>query len=194
MEERRMDLGPHADDVLDIVELVESGVIFRDPRPPLDSGLILINDMAEASNYGFTEANSRDGRYWEWRELLAFAGEPYSREEIDKNHYAVLRSVPGLTDRLVDLMEYRIGPSLEMQLRPKHKEDTVLYMYGTFDFIMSHRATSGRALPFIERLVEIYRLGGHPCGWAGPYPEGQLVACFPPKDDALEHAPRTGRA
>lgn len=54
------------------------------------------------------------------------------------------------------------------------------------------RSTFGRTLPFIERLVEIYRLGGHPCGWIGFYPEGQLVAYFPPDDENPEENQEDG--
>ena len=174
-----MDLGPHREDVLDIVDLAESGVIFRNPRPPLGPGLIVINDMAEAGNYRFTDPDIRCGRYWEWRELLEFAGEPYSRKEIDKKHNEVLDSIPGLLDNLIKLMEETIGPSLDRQLASKYSESDILFIYGNFDFIISYRAAFGRTLPFIERLVAIYRLGGHPCGWSGLYPEGQLVAYFP---------------
>ena len=186
-----MELGPHAGDVLDIVDVVESGVIFRHPRPPLDPDVIVINDMAKAGNYRFTDPDVREGRVWEWRELLDFAGEPYSRRDIDEKHDDVLDSFPDLLDNLIKLMEERIGPSLDLQFGSKYTENDIIHMYGNLDFIISFRATFGRTLPFIERLVAIYRLGGHPCGWSGPYPEGRLVAYFPPGDGALEHAPRT---
>jgi len=179
-----MELGPHAEDILDIVDLVESGAIFRNPRPPLDPSLKVVRYMAER-RYRFTDPDLREGRVWEWRELLEFAGEPYSRKEIDKTNDDVLDSVPGLLDNLIRLMEDRIGVALDRQLGNRYTQDEISYIYCNLDFILSYRATFGRALPFIERLVGIYRLGGHPCGWAGPYPEGRLVAYFPPGDDSL---------
>lgn len=179
-----MELGPHTEDVLDIVDLVEAGVVFRHPRQPFDPDVIVINDMAEAGIYRFTAPDIREGRVWEWRELLDFAGEPYSRQEIDGKHCEVLDSVSSLLDNLLDLMEGRIGPALGRQLDSKYTQNDILHIYGTFDFILGYRATFGRKLPFIERLVAIYQLGGHPCGWSGPFPEGRLVAYVPPGKEA----------
>lgn len=177
-----MELGPHAEAVMEIVDLVESGVIFREPRPPLDPDLIVINDMAEAGKFGMTHPDLREGRVWQWWELLDFAGEPYSRHEIDRKHSEVLDSVPDLVDNLViNLMGKRINPSLDRQFGSRYTEDDLSHIYGNLDFIISMRASHGRTLPFIERVVAIYRLGGHPCGWSGPYPEGRLVAYFPPE-------------
>ena len=188
-----MELGPHAEDVLEIVDLVESGMIFRNPRPPLDPSLVVVDGMADAEKYRFTSPNSRDGIRWEWRELLEFAGQPDSKRDVWRKEDEVLDSVPGLSDELFKMMEDRIGPALDRHLKPEYNEPELSEIYCNLDFIISYRASFGRTLPFIERLVAIYRLGGHPCGWSGPFPEGRLVAYFPPEGDALGHAPRSGR-
>lgn len=35
--------------------------------------------------------------------------------------------------------------------------------------------TDGTGLPFWERLFEVYKAGGFPCGWYGKYPDGTLI-------------------
>ena len=189
-----MGLGPYANDVLDIVELVESGVILQEPRPPLGPGLKVIHDMARVGDYihahpdlpeGFEgpEPDLPEGKCWDWRELLDFAGEPDTRFEYYDLRDEMLNSVPGLLEKIGELVDGRINEALNRQLGGKYTDRDILWIVGTFDFIIFCRAAFGRTKPFIERLVEIYRLCGHPCGWVGPYPEGRLVAYFSPEDD-----------
>ena len=179
----QMELGPFAEDILDIVDLVESGVIFRNPRPPLDPDLKVIRDVAEAGSYRFTDPAPQDGTRLEWMEVVEFAGDPRSKREVHRKESHMFDSIPDLVNNLGELMENRINIALDKQLKGKYNEDVITSIYCTLNFIMSLRATFGRSLPFIERLVTIYRLGGHPCGWVGPYPEGRLVAYFPAGND-----------
>jgi hypothetical protein len=178
-----MELGPHADDVQDIVELVESGAIFQDPRPPLGT-VRVIRDMAEVRRYLHVIADYEDDEGWDWRDLLEYGGEPGSDLIVERMERR--DSVPGLIEGLGELMDGPIAGSLRRQLAGSYTEDDITFIWSTLDFILLYRATFGRTLPFIERLVGIYRLGGHPCGWVGRYPEGQLVAYFPPRDDTPE--------
>jgi hypothetical protein len=175
-----MQLGPNPDLVLEIVDLVESGVIFRNPQPPL-SEVKIIHNMANVLDYLHVIANYEDDEGYDWRDLLLNAGEPdndlITEREIRRS------AMPGLTDSINELVDERIHGALRRQLGTRYTEDDILYIRGTIDFILCFRATFGRTLPFIERLVDIYRLGGHPCGWVGRYPEGEMVAYFPPGDD-----------
>lgn len=191
-----MDLGPHAESVLVLVDLVESGAILHNPRPQLAPGIVHLTDEAEIYEYRMIWSDVPDrgkrsvqifpgDKVFEWRELLDAAGELDRRWEVNDEHDDFLDSVPDLLDNLWLLMEKRVAPALDRHLGGKFEENTLNFIYGNLDFIVSYRASFGRSKPFIERLVEIYRLGGHPCGWVGPYPHGRLVAYFPPMDDTL---------
>ena len=176
--------GPHTNDALNIVEFVEfveSGGIFRDPRPPLGE-VKIIHDMAEVDDYLHVIADYTDDEGWDWRDLLENAGEPDSK--LCAEQFVRIRSSPGLMESLSGLMDGPIDRALKRHLVGRYTDENISNISGTIDFIVGFRATFGRSLPFIERLVEIYRLGGHPCGWVGRYPEGRLVAYFPPVDGA----------
>jgi hypothetical protein len=172
-----MDFGPHADDVMDFADFVLSGGIFRDPRPPLGPELVIIRSMADANKYTHASPGVPVGKRYDWGELLRFAGEPDSKMERKRLDY--FRAHPGLMDHLREFVDGPINEYLRRQLGSNYTEIDTIYVLGTVDQILRSRATHGRTLPFIERLVEIYRLGGHPCGWIGAYPEGRLVAYFP---------------
>jgi len=168
-----MELGPQADEVLEIVDLVKSGAIFRSPRPPFGSDLKVIRDIADAKNYLHVIANYPEDEGYDWRDLLEYAGEPGSELLVMRERCR--KSMIGLTESLNELISGPIAGSLRQQLVGRYTETDLSFILGTIDFILVYRATFGRTLPFIERLVEIYRLGGHPCGWIGFYPEGRLV-------------------
>lgn len=37
----------------------------------------------------------------------------------------------------------------------------------------------GSDTPFFEKMFDIYKVGGWPCGWNGKYPEGNFIVYFP---------------
>jgi len=43
------------------------------------------------------------------------------------------------------------------------------------------RAVSGTRNSFFEKIYEVYKKGGWPCGWKGEYPAGLMVVYFPSK-------------
>ncbi|MFO0957216.1 MAG: hypothetical protein U0800_07075 [Isosphaeraceae bacterium] len=177
-----MELGPYAADVRDIVDLVESGAIFRNPRPPVGT-IRIIHDMGEVSDYDYV-LNDNPEEGWSWKELIAHGG------EVDCDRLLLemprrQRALPGLMESLSALSDGPIDQALDCQLGGQYMEKDISYIWANIDWILRWRATFGRTVPFIERLVEIYRLGGHPCGWVGEYPEGQMVCYFPPGDDDI---------
>ncbi|ATH92430.1 cytoplasmic protein [Bacillus glycinifermentans] len=42
-----------------------------------------------------------------------------------------------------------------------------------------NRLVNGEVDNFYERIFEIYKLGGWPCGWEGEYPEGRMIVYSP---------------
>ena len=46
--------------------------------------------------------------------------------------------------------------------------------------IVLSRVVAGVGLNLFDRLWEVYRQGGWPCGWEGAFPAGRLVAFQPP--------------
>ena len=56
-----------------------------------------------------------------------------------------------------------------------HAEDIA----NDFEMMIDFRAAFGRNVPFIERLLKLYKAGGYPCGWDGIYPGGQIAVYHP---------------
>lgn len=46
---------------------------------------------------------------------------------------------------------------------------------GFFRHLQYLRGASGQTDSFDERLYKVYQAGGYPCGWAGSFPEGELI-------------------
>lgn len=44
-----------------------------------------------------------------------------------------------------------------------------------------NRLVNGKVDNFYERIFEVYKLGGWPCGWEGEYPEGRVIVYSPDK-------------
>jgi hypothetical protein len=44
------------------------------------------------------------------------------------------------------------------------------------------RAVQGPRPGLLEDIYQVYASGGWPCGWAGNYPDGRLVAYYPPAE------------
>lgn len=51
-------------------------------------------------------------------------------------------------------------------------------IFSDFLNIAINRAVNGNKNNFHEKLFEIYKAGGWPCGWEGSYPKGKIVAYF----------------
>ncbi|CAG9614816.1 hypothetical protein BACCIP111899_04049 [Bacillus rhizoplanae] len=45
-----------------------------------------------------------------------------------------------------------------------------------------NRLVNGKTDNFYERIFEIYKLGGWPCGWEGKYPQGRMIVYSPEKE------------
>jgi len=150
-----MELGPHADAVMEIVELVETGVIFRTPRPPLGPELKIIRNMNECISYIHVIADHPEDEGWDWRDLLEYAGEPGSDLIVDRLER--VNSVPGLLENFGQLMDGLILQSLRSQLGAKYTDSEILFIWSTIDFIILpiyfwsditvHRAAGGNLPP-----------------------------------------------
>jgi hypothetical protein len=53
-------------------------------------------------------------------------------------------------------------------------------VYDDLEYIMLARAVMDVTDLFWEKMFQVYRAGGYPCGWKGAYPEGQLVVLSRP--------------
>lgn len=173
-----MNYGPHTADVLDLVDFIESGRLLRDPRPPSDPGLKIIRDLSELDRYREVQEDTPDD-WWIWKDILEYAGTCGS----DFPSERLRRLETALIDKLNKLYDLEIYDYLTLQLAGRFDEEVISNIWADFTFIIGYRAAFGRTLPFVERLIELWRLGGFPCGWdGGVHPQGRLVVYFPPED------------
>jgi hypothetical protein len=173
-----MSYGPHTADVQDLVDFIHSGQLLRNPRPPRDADLKIIRDLSKAQAYREpAEDAPDDADLWDWQDIVDFGGICGSSLPSEK----LQRLDPELIDRLNRLYDGEILDSLRRQLSGRCSEESISNLWADFTFILGYRAALGRSVPFIERLIELYRLGGYPCGWEGLHPAGRMVVYFPPE-------------
>jgi hypothetical protein len=169
-----MKYGPHTADAQEVIDLVESGRLLRDPRPLLDPDLRIIREIDDIAVYSDMN-NNNDGVEWLWRDILNDAGDCGSLLPVERMKRAgseVNENLRLLSNEMFKLLDY--------QLSHVYDEDFIAHLLNLVDIIIAYRVSHGRSLPFIERLFEMLKLGGFPCSWEGCYPAGRTVVYFPP--------------
>ncbi|MFJ8526922.1 cytoplasmic protein [Bacillus sp. NPDC094106] len=48
-----------------------------------------------------------------------------------------------------------------------------------FEMCALNRLVNGKTDNFYERIFNVYKLGGWPCGWKGEYPKGKMIVYIP---------------
>jgi hypothetical protein len=173
-----MNYGPHTSDVQDLVDLIDSGQLLRNPQLPRDPSVKIIHDPAEVEQYRELPPEAPDDACG-WRDIVEFGGMCGLGSSSDFPSEKLDRLEPELIDTLNDLYDGHVQESLRRQLSGRCPEGVISSIWEDFTFIIGDRAAFGRTVPFIERLIDLYRVGGFPCGWDGLYPEGRMVVYFP---------------
>ncbi|EIT84460.1 hypothetical protein A374_15082 [Fictibacillus macauensis ZFHKF-1] len=75
-----------------------------------------------------------------------------------------------------------------IQSSENHPDDFVVQYIDIFEEIIGdlhmcalNRLVNGKVNNFYERIFEVYKLGGWPCGWEGEYPQGRIIVYSPDK-------------
>jgi hypothetical protein len=165
--------GPHTAEALEVVDLVESGRILRDPHPPEDPDIKVIHDLEEGEAQEEFN-NNADDVGWIWRDILNDGGNCGSSlvcERFERPGNEVNENLRLLSNEIFKWLDYRLSHEFE--------EDVIAVLLNLLDIVIAYRVSHGRSIPFVERVIEMLSLGGFPCSWEGRYPEGRMVVYFP---------------
>jgi hypothetical protein len=167
-----MSYGPRAGLVDAIVEFAERGPLLRPAAPITGAGLHVITDFAEAKEHAWHRYITDDEDAANWTDLRELeASEVLAATYADP-------SLAQLFDEMMALIE-RLHEAVGRQLAAPHQEviDDIIADLRNCAF---SQAVFGPGSRFFDRIWDVYRQGGWPCGWEGPYPEGRLVVFQPP--------------
>ena len=69
-------------------------------------------------------------------------------------------------------MVEKIGRIISIKNLPNEVKGVVCENFSTFFIEYSYFQ---ELHPFSEKLLDIYKIGGFPCGWRGDFPEGEIL-------------------
>jgi hypothetical protein len=172
-------------DLKEVTDFVRAGRLLRDPRPSEAGAVMVIHDTEPVLDGRYDVPFDRESDdYYLWCDILSY-GHVFERENPDDSIMGrlwlgadELRKVKNLTDPLT-LLTNEIAGIIQLQLSDHYHGDFISSVVGNIEWIMFYRSVLGRTVPFIERLFQLYLLGGHPFGWHGNASSGRLVVFFP---------------
>jgi len=186
---KEINLGPRATIVAEVIAFVEDGPLLAPPALGEHPG-IPVTDLAEATRlawhevYGAAELSWADIREWQAQPMPAAAYRLKWFHQPDGGFSRLLEAFFEHAGR-------RVPPPYVSLV-----EDISSDLY----WVAQARALLSEAHPFVERIFEIYKAGGWPCGWGGASealvippsrasdgpdewrktcPEGRLLAFYP---------------
>jgi len=184
--------GKHHDLVMEIIEFARNGDLLNGIGPPAGYAVHVTHDFFFAKDlpYYIPPEFEEDESYLIWKDII---------ENEEAKFFCVReRDMPHFRD------EYRDNVMDLANLLPEIIRPRLQQRYGTGGFdihaaigyalasVAHHRAVFGlRPDSFFERLFDLYKSGGYPCGWDGIYPEGRFIVYYPPAEELAQRPAKT---
>ena len=136
-------------------------------------GAEIVSDIEEAVYYSTDQDVADKGlgiKYW--TEILEYNTDilETSRVAIDLPNQG--RELVQFTSSLGLELVKKIKENLSIKNFPNEIMGVVCENFGTFFIEYTYL---DKLHPFNEKLLDIYKLGGFPCGWRGEFPEGKIL-------------------
>jgi hypothetical protein len=167
-----MKYGENSSLVEEVLSEVGNMQLFK-AREELLEGIIAINDFEKAQYfaYEYDEFEKNGEKQYTWSDIREL-------EMSDVYSLAYKRTdYKSFTDNLYGVNEL-IEKSLYIDPEYEIVWDDV---YSDLINCAKTRAIQGKDNKFFEKIFEVYKAGGWPCGWEGNYAMGKLIAYFPAK-------------
>ena len=152
--------------VEEVIEFATVGNLFI-TTSTIPEDIIFIEDFKRAEYLSREEVYGEDEYTWKdirELEMSEIWGKYYSMHEPEKP------SLDGLLSVFIECLKGRVSNPYSY-----FYDDIV----AEFKNCAVNRAINGKTDNFYEKIFEIYKSGGLPCGWDGDYPQGKIVAYFP---------------
>ncbi|WP_339684917.1 hypothetical protein [Gimesia maris] len=183
--------GPNHLHVQEIIDFVESGSILQIPFDQstlgaFDFELKLIGDLEDVEIYRDAYIENARIKRSDWIQLLRDESSKYFSDGLFAEEDA-FRNYSPLFDKLQSLFRSQ----LISQLKDTIPFDEIEWIVDCMYCLVASRTSLGENDLLHEKLYEIYKAGGYPCGWEGVYPRGRLVVFVPGyscQDEEVDHA------
>lgn len=172
----RVQYGPHHEDVQDVLDFLDQRALLRRPDVFRHATVKLIGTLDHMEDYwNLPEGVDPDSGALVWVDIKRRAG--------TGDPSIVLKVIdvlgPEVLQNLRDLWRSRIRPVVTEQLSGIVSGHHPEIIANDLEMIVDFRAAFGQNIPFIERLLSLYKAGGYPCGWDGLFPNGRIVVYHP---------------
>lgn len=129
----------------------------------------IIHDFQEAKFYAFEKDDYEGIAGATWNDI---------REHQFSEAMSFLYSMPDYRERAKRIRSITIPEVDEIQYTDEalQIEEEI---YTDLLLFIRYKMIGGYKKEFFEKMFEIYKLGGWPCGWNGKYPEGNFIVYFP---------------
>lgn len=175
--------------VYEVVRFVTDGRILSRPFQPErfhDFPCEVVSDVADWTPYrvtGLPDSRCEE----EWQDVrISTADESLRLCELSEQKYPVIWSAE-FTEKLNEIYFF-LRPIIENQLRDILPEDDIKEIDLHIDLAIGLRAKIGAGHEHLseEKLFNVYKAYGYPCGWIGPFPGGKLVVFSNEKNQGAE--------
>ena len=156
--------------VEEVINSIEGLRLFSKRMLFVDN-IVQMNDFVKALSlaYNYDEYEINGEKCYSWQDLRELQISEVRSEVYKKDNYKEYN------DEL-----RRIGfKNLNSILTDKIYEQVWDDVYSDLINCARTRAIMGDKNIFFEKILEVYKAGGWPCGWEGNFPEGKLIAYFP---------------
>lgn len=162
--------GSNTNLVEEIIKSVKEMKLYRQNSINVEN-VLSINDYEKAKFLAYDnleyKMNSEEG--YSWTDIRELVMSKVNEDKYLMENYKEF-------NKKIDDFELLISKNLKIA---KEYRETLDDAYADIVNCAICRAIYGKNDGFFEKLYNVYKSGGWPCGWEGNFPEGKLIAFYP---------------
>ena len=153
--------------VEEVMDFIRHNRMFNIKDVKLDN-IEIINDFNKAQNLAWSQDSNEVDTVWEYVKSQ-------ESESIVENVYNL--DLVSLQDELYEFFGNNAHYSDDFL--PFDYIDIKEEVEGDLTMCALNRLVNGKTDNFYEKIFEVYKQGGWPCGWKGTYPKGEMIVYMP---------------
>ncbi|PDY46418.1 cytoplasmic protein [Bacillus pseudomycoides] len=161
-----MKYGIHTELVEEVIHFLSSLHLFHNEKV-LNHNSIIVNDYERSQELAWSQDLDEVENIWDDIKSLE-SGEVIGKL-YEGNLNAVERTLREIIQSASNYQEHFVSNYIEIF------EEVMVDLH----MCALNRLVNGKTDNFYERIFEVYKHGGWPCGWKGEYPEGNMIVYMP---------------
>ncbi|GEL05969.1 cytoplasmic protein [Rummeliibacillus stabekisii] len=162
-----MKFGENTQLVEEVMDFIANNKLFNNKNFHVKN-LEIINDFDEAQNRAWSQDSSEVDTVWEYVK---------SREAEDIVEKIYNFDLGSQQNDLYDF--FSDNDNYSNDFLPFDYIDINEEVEGDLTMCALNRLVNGKTDNFYEKIFEVYKQGGWPCGWKGTYPMGEIIVYVP---------------